>query len=148
MDIYSLERIDQVRGAQENKKRLYQFIMKDISREELLRSKEYWTADIQLKLFAEIEEFMKSHQMNRTQFAEYLGCTKGYVTQLLSGDFDNKLSKMVELSLAIGKIPAIEFKSVDQYIQTEGSVYRGFDDAQTEGTYRKTHKVKPIYCAA
>lgn len=148
MDIYSLERIDQVRGAQANKKRLYQFIMKDISREELLRSKEYWTADIQLKLFAEIEEFMKSHQMNRTQFAEYLGCTKGYVTQLLSGDFDNKLSKMVELSLAIGKIPAIEFKSVDQYILIEGSVYRGVDDVQMEGTYRKTHQIKPIYSAA
>ena len=122
--------------------------MKDISREELLRSKEYWTADIQLKLFAEIEDFMKSHQMNRTQFAEYLGCTKGYVSQLLSGDFDNKLSKMVELSLAIGKVPAIVFKSVDQYIQLDGAVYRGVDDAQVEGTYRKTHKVKPIYCAA
>ena len=144
MDIYSLERIDQVRGAQANKKKLYQFIMKDISREELLRSKEYWTADIQLKLFAEIEEFMKSHQMNRTQFAEYLGCTKGYVTQLLSGDFDNKLSKMVELSLAIGKIPAIEFKSVDQYIQTEGSVYRGVIHAKTEGSVMNPVVLPPI----
>ncbi len=122
--------------------------MKDISREELLRSKEYWTADIQLKLFAEIEDFMRSHQMNRTQFAEYLGCTKGYVTQLLSGDFDNKLSKMVELALAIGKIPSMEFKDVDQYIQFEGSVYQGIEDSQSEASYRITKKIIPIYRAA
>ena len=87
--------------------------MKDISREELIQSKEYWVTTIQLRLFAEVEAFMKTHQMNRTQFAEYLGCTKGYVTQLLSGDYDNKISKLVELSLAIGRIPKLEFVGVN-----------------------------------
>jgi Helix-turn-helix. len=83
--------------------------MKDITREELISSKEYWVTNIQLKLFSEVEAYMKAHRMNRTQFAEYLGCSKGYVTQLLSGDYDNKLSKLVELSLAIGKVPELEF---------------------------------------
>ena len=89
--------------------------MKDISRKELLQSKEYWVANIQIKLFEEIEAFMKEKGMNRTKLAEHLGCTKGYVTQLLSGDFDNKLSKLVELSLAIGKIPEITFTDTDEY---------------------------------
>ena len=89
--------------------------MKDITREELIQSKEYWVTTIQLRLFAEVEAFMKSHQMNRTQFAEYLGCTKGYVTQLLSGDYDNKISKLVELSLAIGRVPKLEFVDTDSF---------------------------------
>lgn len=61
--------------------------------------------------------------MNKTQLAEYLGCTKGYVTQLLNGDFDHKLSKFVELSLAIHKIPEISFSDVDEYILSDKKEY-------------------------
>ena len=61
--------------------------------------------------------------MNKTQLAEYLGCSKGYVTQLLSGDYDHKISKFVELSLAIGKIPEFTFIDVDEYIECENSSY-------------------------
>ena len=52
--------------------------------------------------------------MNKAQLAEYLGCTKGYVTQLLNGEFDHKLSKFVELSLAIGKVPEIRFTEEEE----------------------------------
>lgn len=93
--------------------------MKVITREELVQSKEYWVTSIQVKLFAEVEAFMKSHRMNRTQFAEYLGCTKGYVTQLLSGEYDNKISKLVELSLAIGRVPKLDFVETDSFIAGE-----------------------------
>jgi transcriptional regulator with XRE-family HTH domain len=55
--------------------------------------------------------------------AEYLGCTKGYVTQLLNGDFDHKLSKFVELALAINKIPEITFSDVDEYIISDQNDY-------------------------
>lgn len=99
--------------------------MKDITREELISSKEYWVTNIQLKLFAEVEAYMKAHRMNRTQFAEYLGCSKGYVTQLLSGDYDNKLSKLVELSLAIGKVPELEFVDADLFSAMDEKVYSG-----------------------
>ena len=61
--------------------------------------------------------------MNKTQLAEYLGCTKGYVTLLLNGDFDHKLSKFVELSLAINKIPEISFSDVDEYILSDEKEY-------------------------
>jgi transcriptional regulator with XRE-family HTH domain len=109
--------------------------MKDITREELLASKEYWTADIQMKLFAEVEHFMESRGMNRTQFAEYLGCTKGYVTQLLSGDFDNKISKLVELSLAIGKIPEVVFKDTEQFLVSDEGRFEGWGDAASLEVY-------------
>ena len=99
--------------------------MKDITREELLNSKEYWMEDIQSKLYAEVEDFMRIHHMTRSQFAEYLGCTKGYVSQLLSGEYDSKISKLVELSLAVGKIPEISFKDVEYYFNMDELLYSG-----------------------
>lgn len=54
--------------------------------------------------------------MNSSQLAKHLGCSKGYVSQLLNGNFDHKISKLVELSLAIGKAPILEYKDVSEYI--------------------------------
>lgn len=99
--------------------------MKDITREELLTSKEYWTAKIQMDLFSEVEAYMAAHQMTRSQLAKYLGCTKGYISQLLSGDYDSRISKFVELSLAIGKIPEVSFTDIEQYVTSEDSIYSG-----------------------
>lgn len=122
--------------------------MKDITREELLTSKEYWTADIQMRLFAEVEDFMKSRNMTRSQFADYLGCTKGYVTQLLSGDFDNKLSKFVEIALAIGKIPEIIFKDVDEYIISNEASFKGSEETCAQKIFKNTKGFYSILLAA
>lgn len=94
-----------------------------MTREELLKSPAYWTTGLQMELYRQITAFMESRHMNKTQLAEYLGCSKGYVTQLLNGDFDHKLSKFVELSLAINKIPEFSFSDVDEYILSDQKGY-------------------------
>lgn len=94
-----------------------------MTREELFKSPSYWTAGLQMELYRQITAFMESRHMNKTQLAEHLGCSKGYVTQLLNGDFDHKLSKFVELSLAINKIPEITFSDVDEYILSDEKGY-------------------------
>jgi len=91
------------------------------TRAELLRSKGYWIAKLQIELFRELDEFKKKKSMNNTQLADYLGYTKGYVSQLLNGDFNHKMSKIVELSLAIGKAPKLEFEDLSQYIKDDCS---------------------------
>ena len=105
-----------------------------MTREELLKSPAYWTAGLQMELYRQIVAFMQSHHINKTQLAEYLGCSKGYVTQLLNGDFDHKLSKFVELSLAVGKIPEISFFDVEEYILSDAKDYislaSSLDEAQ------------------
>ena len=90
-----------------------------MTKEELLKNPAYWIAGLQAELYRQIAAFMEAHHMNKTQLAEHLGCTKGYVTQLLNGDFDHKLSKFVELSLAINKIPEVTFSDVDEYILSD-----------------------------
>lgn len=96
-----------------------------MTREELLKSPAYWTTEMQMALYRQIESYMCAHGLNKTQLAEHLGCTKGYVTQLLNGDFDHKMSKLVELALAVGKIPEIKFSDVDEYIASESQSYSG-----------------------
>ena len=90
-----------------------------MTREELLSHKEHWLVSIQLSLYAQLEAYMKDNGMTRTQFAEKLGVTKGYVTQVLNGDFDHKLSKLVDLSLAIGLVPTMTFKPLEQVLEED-----------------------------
>ena len=94
-----------------------------MKRDELVKNPVYWTTALQMELYRQIDVFMQKRGMNKTQLAEYLGCSKGYVTQLLSGDYDRKISKFVELSLAIRKIPEFTFIDVDEYIECENSSY-------------------------
>ena len=76
-----------------------------MKRTELLRNPGYWTQDIQLDLYEAVNRYLKDNNMTRTQFAEKLGVSKGYVSQVLNGDFDHKLSKLVELALACDLVP-------------------------------------------
>lgn len=87
-----------------------------MDRKEVLKSPEYWTAKTQIELYNQAESFMKETGRNKTQLAEYLGVSKGYISQLLNGDYDHRLSKFFELSLAFGVIPQIDFIPVEKYI--------------------------------
>lgn len=88
-----------------------------MKREKLIRSKGYNVTKIQNELFRQLTEYLDSNDISRTQFAKQLGVTKGYVSQILNGDFDYKLSKLVELSLAIGKVPEISFRPIDEVVK-------------------------------
>lgn len=90
-----------------------------MERKELLQQESYWITKIQLDLYGQIDQYMKSNKLNKTQFAEKLGVTKGYLSQVLNGDFDHKLSRLVRLAMAIGKVPMIEFKNLNDVIETD-----------------------------
>ena len=86
-----------------------------MSRERLLESKDFVTTGIQLKLLNLIEDYMKENKINRTELAEQLSVTKGYVSQLLNASFDHKLSKFVELSLSCNAMPLVYLVPLDEY---------------------------------
>ena len=69
---------------------------------------------------------MNANELNSTQLAQELGVTKGYVTQVLSGDFDHRLSKLVELSLAVGLIPKMEFVPKVDFFEEKTKVASDF----------------------
>ncbi len=90
-----------------------------MNREELLKSREYWITKIQNDLFNLIEDYRKAEGLNRTQLAKRLGFTKGYITQVLNGDFDHKVSKLVDLALSFGKVPSIRYDSLAEIIRAD-----------------------------
>jgi transcriptional regulator with XRE-family HTH domain len=79
------------------------------TRKQLLQSKEYWISKIQIDLYNALKAYMHQQNINATQLATKLNVSKGYISQILNGNFDHKLSKLVELSLAIDKVPIIRF---------------------------------------
>ena len=102
-----------------------------MTREELLRSEGYWIAQIQIDLFNQVKDYIEAKDINRTQLAEELGVTKGYISQVLNGDFDHRISKFVELSLAIGKVPQIAIVDIEKVIE---------NDKKTDKKKNKTYK--------
>lgn len=90
-----------------------------MKREELIQSKEYWLAKLQIDLFNEVEGYMKANNLTRAQFAEKLGVSKGYVSQILNGEADHRMSKFIELALAIGLCPNVTFEKTEDFVHRD-----------------------------
>lgn len=90
-----------------------------MTREELVRSKEYWMVELQSNLYGVIKNFIEKTNITRTEFAQQVGVGKSYISQVLNGDFDHKISKMVELALACNKAPILNFINLDTYVEND-----------------------------
>jgi len=96
-----------------------------LKHEELVYKPEYWLETIQNEIFRQVTAYLKDNKITQNQFAEQLGVSKGYVSQVMKGEFNYTLKKLIELSLAVGKAPVIVFKPLTEIIQaenTEGSL--------------------------
>jgi transcriptional regulator with XRE-family HTH domain len=89
------------------------------TREELLKTEEYWFETLQNAIYRMVAEYIQTEGINQTQLAEILGVSKGYISQIMNGNFNYTLKKMIELSLALKKAPSFEFKDLNQYIQED-----------------------------
>ncbi len=94
-----------------------------LPKKDLIRTEEYWMVTIQNELFRQLSDYMERENMNRTELAKKLDVSKGYVSQVLSGDCNFTLKKIVQLSLAIGKVPCISFITLDAYLKQEKGRY-------------------------
>lgn len=87
-------------------------------------SSAYWTQLVQIQLYNSIKKYLTDNNMSQNEFAEKLGVSKGYVSQILNGDFDHKLSKLVELALACNLVPKVEFAPIEQAETVLKSTYQ------------------------
>ncbi|MCU0434083.1 MAG: helix-turn-helix domain-containing protein [Bacteroidia bacterium] len=87
-----------------------------MNRKEILSSEAYWMEQIQNQLFHQVQLYLKQNKKTQNDLAAQLGVSKSYVSQILHGNFDHKLSKLVELSLAVGLVPQLQFKPLDEVI--------------------------------
>lgn len=110
-----------------------------MDRKQLLSSKEYWLSKIQIDLFNQVSHYLENNNMNRSELAKKLGVTKGYISQILNGESDHRISKIVELSLAIGLVPDVSFNSLEEYlIKDEKS--RNKEEQELMDSLQKIHE--------
>ncbi len=67
---------------------------------------------------------MEENNLAKDQVSEKLGIPPFYVSQILNGNFNFKLSKLVELSLLVGKAPMIQFETIEQIMENEEKIRR------------------------
>lgn len=94
-----------------------------IKREDLLRTEEYWFETLQNEIYRMVADYIEKEGINQSQLADKLGVTKGYISQIMNGNFNATLKKLIELSLAVDKAPHIDFRNLAEFIQ-EDSVKR------------------------
>ena len=112
-----------------------------VSRKELLSSKEYWLVNFQNTLFEQVEKYLDEHQLSKTNFAKKPGVSKGYISQILNGSFDHKVSKLIELSLAIEKVPHLKFDDLGEYISADAEGNK-MASVASKGNRRKKSEIE------
>lgn len=90
-----------------------------LNHDELVNRPEYWLETIQNEIFRQVTTYLNDNKLTQNQFAEQLGVSKGYVSQVMKGEFNYTLKKLIELSLAVGKAPVIVFKPLAEIIPAE-----------------------------
>jgi predicted XRE-type DNA-binding protein len=86
-----------------------------LSKEELLNHPDYLLTKYQNAIYREVTDYMETNGLNQSDLAKKLNVSNSYVSQVINGNFNFTLKKLIELGLSIGKIPKIEFVSVDEF---------------------------------
>lgn len=94
-----------------------------MKREDLLKSPEYWLTKWQCELFRHIKEYQTNNSLTEDELAEKCGVTRSCICDVLKGEFNSNLGKLIRISLAIGKIPVIQFKNLEKYIENDIKKY-------------------------
>jgi len=90
-----------------------------MTRDKLLKSPAYWFEYEQNELFRQINEYLEVESINQTELASRLNVSKGYVSQILNGNFNFSLKKLIELCLSIGIVPKINYKKIEEVIKED-----------------------------
>ena len=93
-----------------------------LSRKELIQTPEYWIETLQNEIFRQVYQYMDKENLNQSQLAKKLGVSKGYISQILNGNFNFTLKKLIELSIKIGVVPDLNFIPVNTYIEEETKI--------------------------
>lgn len=119
-----------------------------ITREDLIKSSEYWTEIIQNKIYNDLAEYIETHEIQNKQIAESLGLSKGRVSQILSGENLNfRLDTLVRLCLTINRIPDFQLVDINEFIAKDKENTESIIFKSTKSYYKpvnETQKYKPV----
>lgn len=91
------------------------------NREEIICGSTYWLTKVQIQVFNLLNTYMEENNLTQKQVAEKLNVSPSYVSQILNGNFNFTISKLIELALLVGKAPIIQFETIEQILKTEAA---------------------------
>lgn len=86
-----------------------------ISKNNLLKHPNYLLSKYQIEIFRQLETYRHQNNLTQKDLAAKLNVSTSYVNQVLKGKFNFTLKKLIELGIAIGKVPSIEFLTVEDF---------------------------------
>jgi transcriptional regulator with XRE-family HTH domain len=108
------------------------------TRQQLLSKPEYWFEEAQNELYRQVIEYKEKKGITQTELADELGVSKGYVSQILKGEFNFTLKKLIEISLAIGMVPRLEFTALTDLMEKDEREKRSLARvAEPKSKYKK-----------
>ncbi len=106
-----------------------------ITREEIIKEPGYWLEQIQGEVYRLLKGYMDEHQLTQKEVAAQFGFSPSYLSQILNGNFNFTISKLIELALAIGHVPQVSFKKVEEFLEEENK--------PEQTTYHFTYEINP-----
>lgn len=79
------------------------------NKNEIIKSPDYWIAYLQIDLFNQLKKYMEINGLNQNDLTGKFNVSKSHISQILIGDSNFTLKKLISLSLKIGKVPVINF---------------------------------------
>ncbi|HLG03473.1 MAG TPA: helix-turn-helix domain-containing protein [Bacteroidia bacterium] len=89
------------------------------SKEELLKRPNYLLTKYQNEIYRQLIAYIQSNNLAHKDIAAKLGVSNSYVSQVLNGEFNFTLKKLIEIGLLIGKVPTLEFVDFNEYWRRE-----------------------------
>jgi transcriptional regulator with XRE-family HTH domain len=88
-------------------------------RKEMYNWPEYWLERIQNEIYRAATQYMENENLNQNGLAEHLKVSKGYVSQILNGNFNFSLSTLINICLKLNVVPEFELKTVEEFMEKE-----------------------------
>ncbi len=88
------------------------------NRDKKFKYPNYLLTKYQNEIYRQLIDYMKANNLAQKDVAVKLGVSNAYVSQILNGNFNFTLKKLIELGLMMGKIPNIEFVKIEKYSES------------------------------
>jgi predicted XRE-type DNA-binding protein len=90
-----------------------------VSKDDLLKRPNYLLTKYQNEIYRQLVGYIKSNNLTQKDVAERLGVSSAYISQVLNGNFNFTLRKLIEIGLMVGKVPSLEFVDFGEFWRRE-----------------------------
>ena len=90
-----------------------------ITKSDYLKTPEFLLTKYQNEIFRQLNEYMTLNGLSQIDVANKLNVSSSYVSQILNGNFNFTIKKLIELGIMMGKVPDIDFVRFNEYWMRE-----------------------------